>query len=85
VDKRWQRNLGCCARWSNSCSIWDHPYRLARKLWQSLCCIWRDLHSAFNPLGWQIDNVVPDRFDLIGGLIALIGVIVIMYWPRVGS
>lgn len=33
--------------------------------------------------GWQIDKVVPDRFDLIGGLIALIGVIVIMYWPRV--
>ena len=35
--------------------------------------------------GWQIDKVMPDRFDLIGGLIALIGVIVIMYWPRVGS
>ena len=35
--------------------------------------------------GWQIDKVVPDRFDLIGGLIALIGVIVIMYWPRAGS
>lgn len=32
--------------------------------------------------GWQIDKVVPDRFDLVGGLIALIGVIVIMYWPR---
>jgi len=32
--------------------------------------------------GWQIDKIVPDRFDLIGGLIALLGVIVIMYWPR---
>src|SRR5665648_377412 len=31
--------------------------------------------------GWQVDKVVPDRFDIIGGLIALIGVSVIMYWP----
>lgn len=32
--------------------------------------------------GWEIDKKAPDRFDLIGGLIALIGVFVIMYWPR---
>ena len=32
--------------------------------------------------GWKIDRVVPDRFDLIGGLVALIGVCIIMYWPR---
>lgn len=32
--------------------------------------------------GWKIDSVVPDRFDLIGGLVALIGVCIIMYWPR---
>lgn len=32
--------------------------------------------------GWLIDRVEPDRFDLIGGLIALFGVLVIMYWPR---
>lgn len=32
--------------------------------------------------GWQIDRTVPDRFDILGGIIALIGVVVIMYWPR---
>ena len=32
--------------------------------------------------GWAVDNVAPDRFDLIGGFISLIGVAVIMYWPR---
>ncbi len=32
--------------------------------------------------GWRIDRVAPDRFDLIGGFIALVGVFVIMYWPR---
>ena len=33
--------------------------------------------------GWKIDGISPDRFDVIGGIIALIGVAVIMYWPRV--
>lgn len=32
--------------------------------------------------GWQVDKVAPDKFDLIGGGIALAGVLVIMYWPR---
>ncbi|PKN61582.1 MAG: YnfA family protein [Deltaproteobacteria bacterium HGW-Deltaproteobacteria-15] len=32
--------------------------------------------------GWLIDKRMPDRFDLIGGFICVIGVIVIMYWPR---
>lgn len=32
--------------------------------------------------GWQVDKITPDRFDIIGGIIALIGVFVIMYWPR---
>ncbi len=32
--------------------------------------------------GWGIDGVRPDRYDLIGGSIALIGVAVIMYAPR---
>ncbi|RMF95223.1 MAG: YnfA family protein [Candidatus Schekmanbacteria bacterium] len=32
--------------------------------------------------GWKIDNIRPDRFDIIGAAIALCGVAVIMYWPR---
>ncbi|GBE39949.1 hypothetical protein BMS3Bbin08_02584 [bacterium BMS3Bbin08] len=32
--------------------------------------------------GWKIDKITPDRYDLIGGLICLLGVSVIMYWPR---
>ena len=32
--------------------------------------------------GWGIDHIVPDRFDLIGGAVALIGVAIIMYAPR---
>jgi small multidrug resistance family-3 protein len=32
--------------------------------------------------GWQIDRIPPDKFDLIGGFIALVGVCIIMYWPR---
>ena len=32
--------------------------------------------------GWKVDNIAPDRYDLIGGFICLAGVGVIMYWPR---
>ncbi|MGH7818775.1 MAG: YnfA family protein [Candidatus Binatia bacterium] len=32
--------------------------------------------------GWWVDGNVPDRLDLIGAGIALVGVSVIMYWPR---
>ncbi|AIF54269.1 YnfA family protein [Pelosinus sp. UFO1] len=32
--------------------------------------------------GWGIDKIAPDKFDMIGGLISLVGVIIIMYWPR---
>lgn len=32
--------------------------------------------------GWKIDSVTPDKFDLIGGFIALVGVVIIMYAPR---
>jgi small multidrug resistance family-3 protein len=32
--------------------------------------------------GWRVDQVVPDRFDLIGAAIALVGVSVILFWPR---
>lgn len=32
--------------------------------------------------GWKIDGTVPDMYDLIGGLVALVGVAIIMYAPR---
>jgi small multidrug resistance family-3 protein len=32
--------------------------------------------------GWGVDHVVPDRYDWLGGFIALLGVLVIMYAPR---
>src|SRR3990172_4494704 len=32
--------------------------------------------------GWLLDGNVPDRFDMIGAAIALVGGSVLMYWPR---
>ena len=32
--------------------------------------------------GWAIDRVVPDRYDLIGALVCILGVGIIMYAPR---
>lgn len=32
--------------------------------------------------GWAIDGIRPDRYDLVGGALALAGVVVMMYAPR---
>ena len=32
--------------------------------------------------GWKVDGFVPDKFDIIGGIIALFGMAVIMFAPR---
>ena len=35
--------------------------------------------------GWLFDGAVPDRYDLLGAAIALVGVFIIFYWPRRGE
>lgn len=32
--------------------------------------------------GWWVDGKAPDRFDAVGGALCLLGVAVIMWWPR---
>lgn len=32
--------------------------------------------------GWTLDDARPDRFDIIGGALCLVGMAVIMYAPR---
>ena len=32
--------------------------------------------------GWGIDGNVPDRLDILGAALSLLGVCIIMYWPR---
>lgn len=32
--------------------------------------------------GWLLDGNVPDRFDMIGAAVSIIGVSIITYWPR---
>ncbi len=32
--------------------------------------------------GWLVDQTKPDRFDLLGGWVVLMGVLIMMYTPR---
>jgi small multidrug resistance family-3 protein len=32
--------------------------------------------------GWGVERVVPDRYDLLGAGLCLLGVMIMMYWPR---
>ena len=36
-------------------------------------------------LGWLIDGISPDTFDIIGTIIAVVGVLIIFYYPRKGE
>jgi len=31
---------------------------------------------------WAVDRIRPDAFDLVGGAVCILGVGIIMYWPR---
>lgn len=35
--------------------------------------------------GWLVDGIIPDNYEVIGGIIAVIGVLVIFYMPRKGE
>ena len=35
--------------------------------------------------GWLIDGVMPDQYDIIGTTIAVIGILIIFYYPRKGE
>lgn len=32
--------------------------------------------------GWKVDGVEPDRYDLMGAVLCLLGIFIIMYAPR---
>jgi small multidrug resistance family-3 protein len=32
--------------------------------------------------GWLVDQIRPDKFDLLGGWVVLLGVLIMMYAPR---
>jgi small multidrug resistance family-3 protein len=35
--------------------------------------------------GWIFERIAPDAFDIVGAIIAIVGVIVIFYTPRKGA
>ncbi len=35
--------------------------------------------------GWLVDGVSPDSYDIVGTVIAIIGVLIIFYYPRKGE
>ena len=55
-----------------------HPARFGR-----VCAAYGGVFVIMSSLwGWKIDKINPDKYDIIGGIICLIGVFIIMYWPR---
>ena len=60
----------------------NNPYSSACSLWQSLRYLWWCICGHVHPLGWKIEKINSDKYDIIDNIICLIGAFVIMYWPR---
>jgi small multidrug resistance family-3 protein len=47
-----------------------------------LCSIWWCFYHYGYSLGWIFERIIPDVFDIVGAVIAIVGVMVIFYMPR---
>ena len=66
-------------------SLWHCSDIPAITLSQNLRCIRGHLYHHGCNLGWIVEGIAPDRFDIIGAAIALDGVAIIFYMPRKGE
>jgi hypothetical protein len=71
--------------WFCTVCIWDNTNFSTIPFPPYLRSVWRSLYHYGNSWGWIFERIVPDVFDVIGAIIAIVGVIVIFYMPRKGS
>ena len=62
--------------------VWDHSNPPAGSLWACLCRVRRNVYRIVLLWGWGIDGVRPDRYDAMGAILCLAGMMVILYAPR---
>jgi small multidrug resistance family-3 protein len=63
-------------------SIWSNPHISALKFWQGVCCLWWNICGHGNFMGSDNRQKRPDRYEIIGGIIVLVGASIIFYSPR---
>jgi drug/metabolite transporter superfamily protein YnfA len=75
-----RENRSGSACWSSDLdSLWSYTYAATSQLWAAYGGVFV---VAFNSLGLAGDQISLNKFDLIGGAVALAVVLIIMYWPR---
>ena len=64
-------------------SIWNNPHISAFKFWQGVYAAYGGIFVVMAIVwGLVIDKKRPDRYEIIGGFIVLIGASIIFYYPR---
>jgi small multidrug resistance family-3 protein len=63
-------------------SIWSNPNISAFKFWQGVCWLWWNICGHGNFMGSDNRQKRPDRYEIIGGIIVLVGASIIFYSPR---
>ena len=52
------------------------------QFWKSIRSLRWNFYYAGHLLGWKANGITPDKYDIPGGIIALVGLGIIMYAPR---
>jgi small multidrug resistance family-3 protein len=65
--------------------IWYCTYSSTFLLSQNLRCLRRSLYCYGSGMGLLFERVIPDFYDILGAVIAIIGVVIIFYVPRKGE
>jgi hypothetical protein len=82
VDKK-EENYNSRFNWRNSpIYLWNHSNLATSKLWKSICSIRWSIYIFIYYLGALIDKKRPDKYEIVGSLIVILGAAIIYYSPR---
>jgi hypothetical protein len=76
MDQAKKENNLCSSRWNYFIYIGGNPNTTTIKLWKSIRRLWWILWGMF------VDKKKPDRYEIIGSMVAAAGAAIIFYAPR---
>jgi drug/metabolite transporter superfamily protein YnfA len=82
MDKK-EENDNSRINWRSSpIYLWNYSNTATSKLSKSICSIWWSIHIFIYYLGALIDRKRPDKYEIVGSLIVILGAAIIYYSRR---
>jgi len=82
MDKK-EENDNSRFNWRSSpIYLWNYSNPATSKLWKSICSIWWSIYIFICYLGCFNRQERPDKYEIVGSLIVILGAAIIYYSPR---